>query len=436
MLKSPNILDSKNQLGLRMMKSQEIISHKQIPKINCNNIYLNNKMHISLCNSYLSLNNSETKDFSVNNKSISKDNININKLFPFNYRPAYINKNLAANQNIKNSYSDLCTNCSFSSLKSSESFIYNNNTSQFNPNNSVNLILTPNNNNINESVKEGKNILNFNNNDNKIENHSAKELNNIINNIKINFKNGINDFRFYPNEKGTKTEVKNYRYDNNIFNNKKNSKNNYFNSEFLEQNNKINDEKMTISSSHNSKKNSINCFEKNLSDINNNLEIKSRKKSKIYYNKFNNSKENFLNENTIILTVKIKVGKNDIRSFNLKKYDDLFVSLEKFVNINKINQELVKPLVTKIFKTLNKIFWLINNKIGIYDQEYLGSLYRLWIKNNKQIPKSNKNQSDKSTNDSSNESNDNSPEKIKSNSFQNTDENNDEKDSKHKTKTI
>ena len=436
MLKSPNILDSKNQLGLRMMKSQEIISHKQIPKINCNNIYLNNKMHISLCNSYLSLNNSETKDFSVNNKSISKDNININKLFPFNYRPAYINKNLIANQNIKNSYSDLCTNCSFSSLKSSESFIYNNNTSQFNPNNSVNLILTPNNNNINESAKIGENILNFNNNDNKIENHSAKELNNIINNIKINFKNGINDFRFYPNEKGTKTEVKNYRYDNNIFNNKKNSKNNYFNSEFLEQNNKINDEKMTISSLHISKKNSINCFEKNQSDINNNLEIKSRKKSKIYYNKFNNSKENFLNENTIILTVKIKVGKNDIRSFNLKKYDDLFVSLEKFVNINKINQELVKPLVTKIFKTLNKIFWLINNKIGIYDQEYLGSLYRLWIKNNKQIPKSNKNQSDKSTNDSSNESNDNSPEKIKSNSFQNTDENNDEKDSKHKTKTI
>ena len=436
MLKSPNILDSKNQLGLRMMKSQEIISHKQIPKINCKNIYLNNKMHISLCNSYLSLNNSETKDFSVNNKSISKDNININKLFPFNYRPAYINKNLIANQNIKNSYSDLCTTCSFSSLKSSESFISNNNTSQFNPNNSVNLILTPNNNDINESVKKVENVLNFNNNDNKTDNQSTKELNNIINNIKINFKNGLNDFRFYPNEKGTKTEVKNYRYDNNIFIDKKNSKSNYFNSEFLEQNNKINDEKRTISSLYNSKKNSINCFEKSQSDVNNNLEIKSRKKSKIYYNKFNNSKENCLNENTIILTVKIKVGKNDIRSFNLKKYDDLFVSLEKFVNINNINQELVKPLVTKIFKTLNKIFWLINNKIGIYDQEYLGSLYRLWIKNNKQIPKSNKNQSDKSTNDSSNESNDDSPEKIKSNSFQNIDENNDDKDSKHKTKTI
>ena len=436
MLKSPNILDSKNQLGLRMMRSQEIISHKQIPKINYNNIYLNNKMQILLCNSHLSLNNSESKDFSVNSKSITKDNMNINKLFPFNYHPTYINKNLISNQNIKNSYSDLCTTCSFSSLKSSESFISNNNTSQFNPNNSVNLILTPNNNNINESVKRVENILNFNNNDNKIDNQSSKELNNIINNIKINSKKGLKDFRFYLNEKGTKTEVKNYRYDNNLFNNKTNSKNNYFNSEFLEQNNKINDEKMTISSLYNSKKNSINCFEKNQSDINNNLEIKSRKKSKVYYNKFNNSKENCLNENTIILTVKIKVAKNDIRSFNLKKYDDLFVSLEKFVNINKINQELVKPLVAKIFKTLNKIFWLLNNKIGIYDQEYLGSLYRLWVKNNKQIPKSNKNQSDKSTNDSSNESNDNSPEKIKSNSFQNTDENNDEKESKHKTKTI
>ena len=108
-----------------------------------------------------------------------------------------------------------------------------------------------------------------------------------------------------------------------------------------------------------------------------------------------------------------------------------------FVNINNINQELVKPLVTKIFKTLNKIFWLLNNKIGIYDQEYLSSLYRLWIKNNKQIPNSkNKNQSDKSTNDSSDQSSDNSSDNIKSNSFQNTDGNNEDKEGKRKIKTI
>ena len=131
-----------------------------------------------------------------------------------------------------------------------------------------------------------------------------------------------------------------------------------------------------------------------------------------------------MNENTVILTLKIKVAKNDYRIFNLKKYDDLFVSLEKFVDINKIKQELVKPLVTKIFHTLNKIFWLFNNKIGIYDQEYLNSLYKLWIKNNQEMPKTrNKNHSDKSTTSSSESSSNNSYKDIKSNSYQNTDNN-------------
>ena len=41
--------------------------------------------------------------------------------------------------------------------------------------------------------------------------------------------------------------------------------------------------------------------------------------NKTYFNKFNSAKENSLNENTIILTIKLKVGKNDYRIFNLKK---------------------------------------------------------------------------------------------------------------------
>ena len=110
-------------------------------------------------------------------------------------------------------------------------------------------------------------------------------------------------------------------------------------------------------------------------------------KKKNYFNKFNSPKENSTNENTVILTLKIKVAPNDFRVFNLKKYDDLFISLEKFFDLNKIKQELVKPIVTKIFAALNKIFWLLNNKIGIYDQEYLHSLHKLWIKNKEQIPK-------------------------------------------------
>ena len=131
-----------------------------------------------------------------------------------------------------------------------------------------------------------------------------------------------------------------------------------------------------------------------------------------------------MNENTVILTLKIKVAKNDYRIFNLKKNDDLFISLEKFVDTNKIRQELVKPLVTKIFKTLNNITWILNNKIGIYDREYLNSLHKLWIKNNKEIPRTknkNKTDSDRNITSSSDTSSENSSKGIRSNSFQNTD---------------
>ena len=181
--------------------------------------------------------------------------------------------------------------------------------------------------------------------------------------------------------------------------------------------------------------------EKKIKNANNNGTNSFQKKK--YYNKFNSPKENnTTNENTVILTLKIKVAPNDFRTFNLKKYDDLFISLEKFFDLNKIKQDLVKPIVTKIFAALNKIFWLLNNKIGIYDLEYLNSLHKLWIKNNEQIPKrnddneeetksngnnngrnkKNKNNSDKSTISSSDSSDENKKhKKIMSNSFQNMD---------------
>ena len=113
----------------------------------------------------------------------------------------------------------------------------------------------------------------------------------------------------------------------------------------------------------------------------------SKKNSKCYYNKFNSPSENSNNENTTILTLRIKIAKNDYRIFNLKKFDDLFISLQKFFDLNQIKQELIKPIVNKIFNALNKIFWLLNSKIGIYDQEYLNSLYRVWKKNKGRIPK-------------------------------------------------
>ena len=63
-----------------------------------------------------------------------------------------------------------------------------------------------------------------------------------------------------------------------------------------------------------------------------------------------------MTENTIILALKIKISKDEYIDFNLRKYDDLFESLNKFVSLNKIKRKLVKPLVLQIFKSINKIF--------------------------------------------------------------------------------
>ena len=96
-----------------------------------------------------------------------------------------------------------------------------------------------------------------------------------------------------------------------------------------------------------------------------------------------------MTENTTILTLKLKISNNEYIDFNLRRYDDLFESLNKFVSLNKIKRELVKPLVLQIFKSINKIFYLFNNKISIYDKEYLNSLYKLYLKNNNEILRSN-----------------------------------------------
>ena len=123
----------------------------------------------------------------------------------------------------------------------------------------------------------------------------------------------------------------------------------------------------------------------------------SKKNGKVHFNKFNSMKENSSSDNTVILTIRIKVSKNDYRIFNLKKYDDLFISIQKFFDINKIKYELIRPTVIKIFSTLNKIFWLCNSKIGIYDQKYLKTLYKIWLKNGQKIPKFNEEESDSSS---------------------------------------
>ena len=127
--------------------------------------------------------------------------------------------------------------------------------------------------------------------------------------------------------------------------------------------------------------NAFSLNTKMISKTNNN----NTKINKCYYNKFNSPHENSHNENTLILTLKIKTSQNDYRVFYLKKFDDLFISIQRFVEMNQIKQELVKPIVSKIFHALNKVFWVLNSKIGRYDQKYLSSVYKVWLKNKDKI---------------------------------------------------
>ena len=328
-----------------------------------------------------------------NDKNLSVKNINSpdeketqNLLSKFSPNQKGTNSKIIGSPNTTNS--DLLTSTSLNSQQSNESLLSNN---------------------TNNSIYIPTSFQPYNFSVNRTNNYYS------IINPKLNFQyNSINI-------NGNKQSIKKYNI-NNIVNN---------NNEYINNFNSDNSSKSSSSNSDKTDSNKINIKKKSKGKLYENIQ---RKK---YFNKFNSSKENSTNENTVILTLKIKVAKNDYRIFNLKKYDDLFVSLEKFFDLNQIDQSLVKPIVNKIFAALNKIFWLLNNKIGKYDQKYLKSLYNLWIKNNETLPKRKKskeenNNSSISSNSESNE--DNKHKKLMSNSFQ--DGNNlseEEKDEKQKT---
>ena len=219
---------------------------------------------------------------------------------------------------------------------------------------------------------------------------------------------------------------------------------------------KINNPKNNLMNSNNNKlikennfteHNNINKKEKNNHECHNknnsfngssnfmfNKEKENLRKSK---NKFDaNNKDNDNEKNIVILILVVKIGKNDKRLFYLKKFDNLFEKFQQFIDMNKINQKLTKPLISKIFSALDYVFTVLNNKIGKYDIKYLRSLHNLWLKNNKEIPK---NFSDKSTTNSSHSSHlssDSSSEDIKSKSCQNSDGNSSDEKRKQTSKSF
>ena len=330
-----------------MFKAQTKINQQcpfSYPTIPQNNIFRNsisisqNQIYSNNNNYNIQISSNQLKE---NSKMLNSPDLKINyeQISSSPFKP----KNFKIFQNYNQcSFEDLKTNAS----NSNESLLSNSNSQMtFNLRKSYENIQSSNlliNNNISFNNSPICNIRRSNSNFNEIFYHNNYFLNNIsVNNL---FTPNINNF---DNESNL---------DNKLFNNDNSNE---------------------------------NCLNELIRD--------SKKNGKVHFNKFNSMKENSSSDNTVILTIRIKVSKNDYRIFNLKKYDDLFISIQKFFDINKIKYELIRPTVIKIFSTLNKIFWLCNSKIGIYDQKYLKTLYKIWLKNGQKIPKFNEEESDSSS---------------------------------------
>lgn len=98
-------------------------------------------------------------------------------------------------------------------------------------------------------------------------------------------------------------------------------------------------------------------------------------------NKFNSAiasikEANFAKfENTEVLRVSIKTGKNEYKTFKVRKYDNVFLNLDIFFKVNKISKpSLIRPIAYKIFKAMSQIYSMMNNSINKKDQEFLLSL--------------------------------------------------------------
>ena len=78
-----------------------------------------------------------------------------------------------------------------------------------------------------------------------------------------------------------------------------------------------------------------------------------------------------IQENTVVLSINVKISPTRIVSFKLKKYDDLFLTVKLFCEINKIREELIKPIIIKSLEAMNEVYIVMNSKIAQNDIDQL-----------------------------------------------------------------
>ena len=74
----------------------------------------------------------------------------------------------------------------------------------------------------------------------------------------------------------------------------------------------------------------------------------------------------------------MKISKDKTAVFRLKRYDDLFLTIKLFCEINSIDEKLMKPLIIKSLTTLNTIYQVMNSKL---DNEQINILKEIKEKN-------------------------------------------------------
>ena len=105
--------------------------------------------------------------------------------------------------------------------------------------------------------------------------------------------------------------------------------------------------------------------------IQNKFDIAEKTIKKEAFRKLVNPSSIIIQENTVVLSINVKISPTRIVSFKLKKYDDLFLTVKLFCEINKIREELIKPIIIKSLEAMNKVYIVMNSKIAQNDIDQL-----------------------------------------------------------------
>ena len=155
------------------------------------------------------------------------------------------------------------------------------------------------------------------------------------------------------------------------------------NNNIIENNNNINNniifngfKNLNLNSNQNTINNNINNNKKKPKNQKKKKSISSELKKSFSdninepYNKFNSINNELISqsinplvENTEILKIKVKIEKDKYLLFKLRRFDDLFLTVKLFCEINNIEEKLIKPIITMVLCGLNSIYQIYNTQM-------------------------------------------------------------------------